>query len=222
MLSQKQALADGVLDGQDDLKAMKLPSGRRAFVERMSAMMAPPAAPVPTALTEQRLRDELVEAHGDGLLSWRRADPPMTARSCWWCWRTLMVGTRLTRRASGTRGSDPLSVAHAGASSPSSTDQQLLPRGHSKARMETRGPNSQDSCDIAVSCVTAKEDRPEIRAEQVRDEPRDRHDRRQFGGILLDPAGGLARFSGTFEPFVYEPEKSHHGWRNLSCCKVVQ
>jgi superfamily II DNA/RNA helicase len=51
VLSQKQALADGVLDGQDDLKAMKLPSGRRAFVERMSAMMAPPAAPVPTALT---------------------------------------------------------------------------------------------------------------------------------------------------------------------------
>lgn len=91
VLSQKQALADGVLDGQDDLKAMKLPSGRRAFVERMSAMMAPPAAPVPTALTEQRLRDELVEAHGDGLLSWRRADPPMTARSCWWCWRTLML-----------------------------------------------------------------------------------------------------------------------------------
>ena len=68
VLSQKQALADGVLDGQDDLKAMKLPSGRRAFVERMSAMMAPPAAPVPMALTEQRLRDELVEAHGDGLL----------------------------------------------------------------------------------------------------------------------------------------------------------
>ena len=91
VLSQKQALADGVLDGQDDLKAMKLPSGRRAFVERMSAMMAPPAAPVPTALTEQRLRDELVEAHGDGLLSWRRADPPMTARSCWWCWRTPML-----------------------------------------------------------------------------------------------------------------------------------
>ena len=60
MLSQKQTLADGVLDGQDDLKAMTLPSGRRAFVERMSAMMAPPAAPVPTALTEQGLRDELV------------------------------------------------------------------------------------------------------------------------------------------------------------------
>ncbi len=68
VLSQKQALADGVLDGQDDLKAMKLPSGRRAFVERMSAMMAPPTAPVPAAPKERSLRDELVEAHGDGLL----------------------------------------------------------------------------------------------------------------------------------------------------------
>jgi hypothetical protein len=68
VLSQKQALADGVLDGQDDLKAMKLPSGRRAFVERMSAMMAPPTAPVPATPTERSLRDELVEAHGDGLL----------------------------------------------------------------------------------------------------------------------------------------------------------
>jgi hypothetical protein len=47
---------------------MKLPSGRRASVERMSAMMAPPAAPVPAPPTERSLRDELVEAHGDGLL----------------------------------------------------------------------------------------------------------------------------------------------------------
>ena len=68
VLSQKQALADGVLDGQDDLKAMKLPSGRRALVERMSAMMAPPVASAPAARTEWRLRDELVEAYGDGLL----------------------------------------------------------------------------------------------------------------------------------------------------------
>ena len=68
VLSQKQALADGVLDGQDDLKSMKLPSGRRAFVERMSAMITPPAAPVPVAPSERSLRDQLVEAHGDGLL----------------------------------------------------------------------------------------------------------------------------------------------------------
>jgi hypothetical protein len=68
VLSQKQALADGVLDGQDDLKSMKLPSGRRAFVERMSAMITPPAAPVPVAPIERSLRDQLVEAHGNGLL----------------------------------------------------------------------------------------------------------------------------------------------------------
>ena len=68
VLSQKQALADGVLDGQDDLKSMKLPSGRRAFVERMSAMITPPSAPVPVAPIERSLRDQLVEAHGDGLL----------------------------------------------------------------------------------------------------------------------------------------------------------
>jgi hypothetical protein len=68
VLSQKQALADGVLDGQDDLKSMKLPSGRRAFVERMSAMITPPAAPVPVAPSKRSLRDRLVEAHGDRLL----------------------------------------------------------------------------------------------------------------------------------------------------------
>jgi hypothetical protein len=38
-------------------------------------------------------------------------------------------------------------------------------------------------------CVVAKD--------PVRDEPRDRYDRRQFGGILLGPAGGLARSSGN-------------------------
>ncbi|HME20890.1 MAG TPA: DEAD/DEAH box helicase [Acetobacteraceae bacterium] len=68
VLSQKQALADGVLDGDGDLKAMALPSGRRAFVERMAAMMAPPAAPEPEPLAERSLRDELIEQHGDGLL----------------------------------------------------------------------------------------------------------------------------------------------------------
>ena len=50
VLSQKQALADGVLDGEGDLKAMELPSGRRAFVERMAAMMdagRPAPAPEP-------------------------------------------------------------------------------------------------------------------------------------------------------------------------------
>jgi hypothetical protein len=43
LLGQKQALADGVLDGEGDLAALKMPSGRGAFIERMQAMMAAPA-----------------------------------------------------------------------------------------------------------------------------------------------------------------------------------
>src|SRR6202011_1847072 len=39
LLGQKQALADGVLDGRGDLSALKMPSGRAAFIERMQAMM---------------------------------------------------------------------------------------------------------------------------------------------------------------------------------------
>jgi hypothetical protein len=69
VLSQKQALADGVLDGEGALKAMALPSGRRAFVERMAAMMTPPpAAPEPEPAPERSLRDELIQQHGDALL----------------------------------------------------------------------------------------------------------------------------------------------------------
>jgi superfamily II DNA or RNA helicase len=39
LLGAKQALADGVLDGQGDLAALKMPSGRAALVERMQALM---------------------------------------------------------------------------------------------------------------------------------------------------------------------------------------
>ena len=45
LLGQKQALADGVLDGEGDLAALKMPSGRGAFIERMQAHDGrPPAA----------------------------------------------------------------------------------------------------------------------------------------------------------------------------------
>ena len=47
---------------------MALPSGRRAFVDRMAAMMAPPAAPEPEPAPERSVRDELIEQHGDALL----------------------------------------------------------------------------------------------------------------------------------------------------------
>ena len=39
LLGHKQALADGVLDGEGDLGALKMPSGRAAMIERMQAMM---------------------------------------------------------------------------------------------------------------------------------------------------------------------------------------
>ncbi|CAN5244383.1 hypothetical protein BH10PSE19_BH10PSE19_09810 [soil metagenome] len=41
LLAQKQALAEGVLEGKEDLKAMQLPSGRTAFMERMESLMGP-------------------------------------------------------------------------------------------------------------------------------------------------------------------------------------
>src|ERR1700719_556699 len=64
LLGQKQALADGVLDGQGDLAALKMPSGRAAFMERMQAMMAarPAARVIPP---EEALVADLVARHGD-------------------------------------------------------------------------------------------------------------------------------------------------------------
>jgi hypothetical protein len=48
LLAGKQALADSVLDGRGDLAAMSLPSGRKALVQRLEALMGRSAgAPVP-------------------------------------------------------------------------------------------------------------------------------------------------------------------------------
>lgn len=70
LLAQKQALADGVLDGKADAKALRMPSGRAAFIERMAAAMAPApvAAPPAAAQPEAGLRDALAARHGDSLL----------------------------------------------------------------------------------------------------------------------------------------------------------
>lgn len=70
LLNQKQALAEGVLDGLGDLKGIRMPTGRAAFVERMQAMMADvgqalEAAPDPALAT----RDDLLDRHGDRLLA---------------------------------------------------------------------------------------------------------------------------------------------------------
>jgi hypothetical protein len=67
LLGRKQALADGVLDGAGDLAALKMPSGRAAFVERMQAMMA--ARPAPRVVPpEETAVADLVARHGDKVL----------------------------------------------------------------------------------------------------------------------------------------------------------
>ena len=61
LLGSKQAISDGVLDGEGDLGKLKMPSGRGAFLERMQAMMGPP----PRILTaEERIAEELRKRHG--------------------------------------------------------------------------------------------------------------------------------------------------------------
>src|SRR5208283_3767320 len=77
LLAQKQALADGVLDRDGDLSAVKMPSGRSAFVERMAMMLGEAAHPTPDIVVQagvvpaapaDRLRADLVSRHGDALL----------------------------------------------------------------------------------------------------------------------------------------------------------
>jgi hypothetical protein len=69
LLGRKQALADGIIDGAGDLGALKMPSGRAAFVERMQAMMGGAAPQSAKALPpEDIVVADLVERHGDKLL----------------------------------------------------------------------------------------------------------------------------------------------------------
>jgi len=69
LLGHKQALADGVLDGQGDLGALKMPSGRAAMIERMEAMMQVPASvAVPILSPEEAVAEELRRRHGERVL----------------------------------------------------------------------------------------------------------------------------------------------------------
>ncbi len=90
LLAHKQALAEGVLDGEGDLAALKMPSGRAAMIERMQAMMGVADGPKLSILTpEEALVDDLkrrhgerlllVEARGAGLLAVLDADAPTLA-----------------------------------------------------------------------------------------------------------------------------------------------
>jgi superfamily II DNA or RNA helicase len=69
LLGRKQALADGIIDGAGDLAALKMPSGRAAFIERMEAMMGARARPAPrTRPPEEIVVADLVERLGDRLM----------------------------------------------------------------------------------------------------------------------------------------------------------
>ena len=69
LLGQKQALADGVLDGRGDLAALKMPSGRGAMIERMQAMMAAEDRAPPRILSpEEVLAHDLIQRHGERAL----------------------------------------------------------------------------------------------------------------------------------------------------------
>ena len=69
LLGQKQALADGVLDGQGDLAALKMPSGRAAMIERMQAMMQAEDRVAPRIVSpEEAVAEELRQRHGERAL----------------------------------------------------------------------------------------------------------------------------------------------------------
>ena len=68
LLGQKQALADGLIDGAGDLSALKMPSGRAALIERMSAMMNAPARRPRIVSAEEEFVADLCERHGDKVL----------------------------------------------------------------------------------------------------------------------------------------------------------
>jgi hypothetical protein len=69
LLGHKQALADGVLDGQGDLATLKMPSGRAAMIERMQAMMQAADKVAPRILSaEEAIADDLRRRHGEHTL----------------------------------------------------------------------------------------------------------------------------------------------------------
>jgi superfamily II DNA or RNA helicase len=69
LLGAKQALADGVLDGQGDLDALAMPSGRGALIERMQAIMQAADAAAPRIVpADESIAAELQRRHGERAL----------------------------------------------------------------------------------------------------------------------------------------------------------
>jgi superfamily II DNA or RNA helicase len=70
LLTQKQELADGVIDGRGDIAALKMPSGRAGMVERMAALLsASQAVPVPAPDPAQRFLAEIADRLNESVLS---------------------------------------------------------------------------------------------------------------------------------------------------------
>src|SRR6185295_19142305 len=70
LLDRKQALADGLLDGQGDLGTLKMPSsGRAPMMEQIEAIMRAPVAAAPRILpAEEAIAEELQRRHGERAL----------------------------------------------------------------------------------------------------------------------------------------------------------
>ena len=69
LLDSKQALSDGLLDGQGDIGALKMPSGRGALIERMRAMLEGVEALGPRIFPpEEAAAADLRNRHGDRVL----------------------------------------------------------------------------------------------------------------------------------------------------------
>ncbi len=66
LLAQKQAMADGVLDGWGDLDVMDMPSGRKAMIDRMQSMMKP-STPPRIVSAEEALTENLSTRYGEAL-----------------------------------------------------------------------------------------------------------------------------------------------------------
>ena len=82
LLGQKQALADGVLDGFGDVENIDMPSGRGAFIERMNAVMADSELRAPRIISAgEALAAELRGRLGEKvLLVQERRNPAGAAR----------------------------------------------------------------------------------------------------------------------------------------------
>ncbi len=84
MLAQKQQLADGILDGRGDLRAIKMPSGHAAFLERLESLMNMKAEAVvsrPLSEPSPEITENPYEAFRDGMAA-RMAGRLLSLESC--------------------------------------------------------------------------------------------------------------------------------------------